>query len=752
MRFVKCIFQLSVLAAFFIAAHPCLSFSQSNLGGPDSNELRTISGRVEDSSGAALPRTLIQVRSSEGPLIESLHTNNRGEFSLNLPEGKYSISASLAGFASIDNRILEVTSANPPVSLMLEISSFREKVVVTATKTETPLAQIGNSTSVVSGEELASRSMFVLSDTLRDLAGISVAQSGGTGQLASLFLRGGESDYTKILVDGIIMNESGGAYNFANFSTLSIDRIELVRGPQSALFGSDAMGGVIQVFTRRGKSEGLSPKPSIAVEGGTYATLRYGAALEGSSERIDYFTSFSRFDADNNIDNASFNNTSITGNLGVKLAGKAELRAIFRSEAGRAGTPGPTEFGRPDLDAYYRFKNLAGSLAFTHRPTAWWTQKLSYAVNDSRQVNANLKDSGSYVPRYQGREAPNPRFDFTYYNLNETRRQKISYQGDFFLPGGHLLTAGADYEYQSGIVGDPSFDLVNASRNNFGSYVQNQWALKNRVFTTIGVRLDHNESFGLFASPRLSVALLARKPTGNSAIGMTRIKANFGLGIKEPTLLESYSTSIYYMGNPDLLPEKSTSFDAGIEQHFKSGRSVLELTFFHNHFRDQIGFAITDYATFAGSFFNIGKSRARGIEAALRQELFWNFEISGTYTFLDSEILESANDSDPAFAKGQWLFRRPRHSGSIDLRWKPGRLTLSASGLLVGSRVDSDYSGLGLTGNDGYGIFNILVNFRFFKGFSVYAALNNATNESYMEVLGYPALGRHFRIGLRAGI
>ena len=730
MRFKKPILLPSIFTALFFAEVfvPCVGGFTS--ASQNSVEIRTISGRVEDSSGALLPRALIQVHSVQGEVVATTYTNNRGEFSLDLPEGKYIISTSFAGFASIHDRILEVSASNLPVNLRLEISSFGEQIVVTATKTETPLAQIGNSTSVVSDEELSSKGVFLVGDALRDLAGISIVQSGGTGQLTSLFLRGGESDYTKVLVDGIPMNEPGGTFNFANLSTSSIDRIELVRGPQSALFGSDAMTGVLQIFTRRGESEGLSPKPSIVIEGGTYATLRYGAALEGSNEKMDYFASFSRYDTDNNVDNGSFNSTSITGNLGLDLSGKSELRAIFRSEAGRAGSPGPWDLEVPDLNAYYRFRNIAGTLAFVQRPTGLWTQKLSYAVNDSQQISAG--DS--------------------FQNLSQIRRHRIDYQSDLILPRGNLLTAGADYEHQSGFVGDPSVNPEDVTRNNFAGYIQDQLSLKNRFFTTVGVRLDHNGSFGFFASPRLSIALVARQSSVSSLPGMTKIKANFGLGIKEPSLLESYSTSIYYMGNPDLLPEKSNSFDVGIEQHFNSGRSIFELIYFQNHFRDQIGFAITDFETYAGSFFNIGKSRARGLETTLHQELPWDCEISGAYTFLDSEILEITNDFDPAFAKGQWLFRRPRHSGSIAFRWKPGRLTLELSTLLVGTRVDSDFLQLGSTRNKGYSVFNLLANYRLIGGMSIYAAVNNISDEYYMEALGYPALGRHFRIGLRAGL
>jgi outer membrane cobalamin receptor len=319
------------------------------------------------------------------------------------------------------------------------------------------------------------------------------------------------------------------------------------------------------------------------------------------------------------------------------------------------------------------------------------------------------------------------------------------------LPHGHLFTAGGDYERESGTVGDPQLNPLQAIRNNFGGYFQDQCSLRNRLFTAAGVRLERNDSFGFFAAPRLSMALLTHEPAQGSTLGLTKLKANFGLGIKEPSLIESFSTSPFFRGNPTLRPERAVSFDTGIEQHFGSGRNVVEIAYFENHFRNQIGFEVTDFSTFEGTFFNIGKTRARGVETVLRMDLDWHWEIAGAYTYMDSKVLESTNASDPAFAKGQELFRRPRNSGYLDLRWKPGRWTFGATGILVGSRVDSDYSYLGITRNDRYGILNLLASYSMGGGTFLFVTVNNALNASYMEVLGYPALRANFRVGIRKG-
>ncbi len=708
-----------------------------------------VTGFVVDESGAGLPRAKLEFRDRGGSVIASTQTNTKGEFALSVPEGSYIVDAMLAGFAPLLGQIVDVGPSPPPLMLTLRIPEVEHQIVVTATRTEAAVPQVGASMTILTREQLSRDGIATVAEALRKVPGLALVQSGGQGQLTSAFVRGGESDYTKVLLDGIPLNDPGGSYNFANLSATAIDRIEIVRGPQSALFGSDAIAGVIQIFTHRAREDGISPTPRLLLEGGTFSSFRYAGGVSGRGERLDYSTSFSRTDTDNDVLNGSFNEATFTVNAGFITSQKTALRAIFRSEAGRAGVPGPWAFRRPEPDEHFERRDLSGGLEFTHFAAISWNQKLSYTVNDSRQFSEDPGDSGSFVSEFEGHRAPFVSLDSPFQFLNHTSRQKINYQSDIVMPRGHLLTAGADYERESGTIGDPQ-SLTEAVRNNFGFFAQDQWAVQNRLFAAAGVRLENNDSFGFFAAPRLSLAFHAHQPSAGSALGLTKIKGNFGLGIKEPTLVESFSQSPFFRGNPDLRPEKSVSFDAGIEQHFGAGSSLLELTYFDNRFRDQVGFVTTDFTTFEGSFFNIGKTRARGVESALRLDLSPRWEAGGAYTFLNSRVLESTSP-DPVFAPGQELFRRPRHSGYVDLRWKPGSWTLGATAILVGRRVDSDFSGLGLTRNPGYGVLNLLLSHRLSDSISWFVLVNNALDKEYMEVLGYPALRAHFRIGLRAG-
>ncbi len=712
------------------------------------DERGKVTGMVVDQSGAPIPRAFVSIRSEAGQNLISALTDAEGRFDFELAEGKYELDAGASGMAPLQRQPLEVGAGMPPLTLTLSIPSITEQIVVTATRTDTLMAQLGSSTTVIRGVDLEREGIGSIADALRRTAGLHVVQSGIPGQLTSLFLRGGESDYIKVLIDGIPVNEPGGSFNFANLSPSSIDRIEIVRGPQSALFGSDAMAGVIQIFTKRGTAEGLGGRPHVAFEGGSFHTLRYEAGLDGKGESLDYSASFARLDTDNNVRNGSYNNETISGNLGYQFTPNARLRAVFRSDAGRAGVPGQWGFHRPDPDQFYRHRSLAGGITFTHLATPRWAQTLSYTIHDSREYSENA-DSGSYVARYGSRVSA-PQYDFPYETLSLSRRQKIEYQTEHTISHALLVSAGVEVERETGSVGEPG--SPGAKRVNYGGFLQEQWFLHRDFFVSLGVRLEHNESYGFSASPRVSVAWLVNQPSKSGALGLTKIRANYGLGTKEPTLVESSSRSPYFPGNPDLEAERSLSFDVGIEQQFRNGEGFAEVTYFDNRFRNQIGFVVTDFTTFTGSFFNIGRTRARGMEINFRQTVAKDWQVAGSYTFLDSLILENQAVIDPIYAPGSPLPRRPRHTGSLGLKWMPGRWTLGAAGTVVGSRPDTDFLGLGLQRSRGYGFLDLLLSFRLLSGVTVFAVVNNALDRSYMEVLGYPALPARFRIGLRTDL
>jgi vitamin B12 transporter len=229
----------------------------------------------------------------------------------------------------------------------------------------------------------------------------------------------------------------------------------------------------------------------------------------------------------------------------------------------------------------------------------------------------------------------------------------------------------------------------------------------------------------------------------------TTLRASAGMGVKEPSFLESYGESFYAQGNPDLDPERSTTLDVGVEQRLFASRLRASLTYFHHDYEDQIAYSVVDYTTFQGSYVNLAHTRAQGLEMALEARPVPVLSLSGQYTFLDGEILESPSDFDPVYAAGQPLLRRPKHQGSLGAvlslpRWSAG-VTLA----LVGERTDSDFVGLGLTTNPGYARLDARLRVRLVGALEAYVVADNLLDEEYQEALGYPALGRAVRAGLR---
>jgi outer membrane cobalamin receptor len=314
------------------------------------------------------------------------------------------------------------------------------------------------------------------------------------------------------------------------------------------------------------------------------------------------------------------------------------------------------------------------------------------------------------------------------------------------------MTFLADWDGERALLDNRlSAAVTGASRDNVGWSVQHQ-ALWRRAFVTVGGRVERNDSFGTAAVPRGSIVFVARSASG--AVGETKLKASAGLGIKEPTVLESFSPSPFFRGNPDLNPERSRSVEAGIEQRFADSRAKVDLTWFDNRFTDRISTRTTNPATFEAQYFNIGLSRARGAELAIDVAPVTSLRGRASYTFVASTIIESTAPNNVVLQPGNWLFRRPRHSGVIGATWERNRLMIDVNGVVIGRYVDSDFSSLRppLLENPGYTTWDARAAYRISKPFKVFVAIDNLGNADYMEPLGYQALQRAVRVGLRVGL
>lgn len=713
----------------------------------------TISGVVVDSTRAVLPRASVRLLDRTGNEVGKRLTDSDGRFRFDsTPSAPYRVEASLTGFRS------KAVSAEPgsELQIVLEVAPVREYVAVTADRTETPTSLTGAATTVLDQRDIEDRQQLLASSVLQSSPGVMVARTGGLGNVTSVFVRGGESNYNKILLDGIPLNEPGGTFEFSNLAEEDIDRIEVVRGPQSALFGSDAMASTIQFFSHRGNLENVRPRVSLGFEAGKFQTLRGRAGLSGGYRRFDYALGWSRLETDNQEPNNAFHNSTLSSNFGLGLGKNTTARLILRGDFGRVGTPGATAFERPDSDAFFRKADGYAGFALQNRTSSRWNQRLTYTFARTRQVSRDLLIDPPYTPTFKGHTAPFQFSDFRFDFLNDAKREHFGYQSDVTLgsvgrgTGQHLVTFAFDWDGEHAFIADRLAGTMptRAERNNFGGTFQDQ-AIWGRVVLTNGFRVEDNGSFGKTVVPRSSVAYLVRQH--GEAFGATKLKFNFGLGIKEPTFTQSFSPSLSFAGNPNLRPERARSFDYGIEQRLWRDRAKLELNGFTNLDRELIAFQTTSFTPFRGSFFNIAQSRADGAEVIVEVAPYKDVRIGGNYTFLQGVIERSSRPTSPVFREGQELFRRPKHSGSVFASWDWKQFTVTSNTIFVGRRVDSDFSSLvpPIISDPSYTKWDIVWNYRSGHRITYFSIFENVLNQRYMEALGFPALRASYRAGAR---
>ncbi len=732
---------------------PLLVFLFSFLMGTIAAKAATLQGTVLDAKGAAIPGATVRLLRVRGKGIARTVTDERGQFLFHgLSPGTYTVKAFLAGFR-------EATAEVRPgikVRLVLPVAPLHERVVVTATRTPAATSQIGASVSVITRKQIVDENMPLVSSLLQAVPGVTVTRNGAPGGVTTLFVLGGDSDYNKVLLDGIPLNLPGGAYDFSALTTNDLQRVEVVRGANSALFGSDAMTSVIQLFTRQGSTEMKRPHFSFSGEGGKNSTWNGRGSVTGGYGPLDYSVEGGRFSTDNQVPNDFFHVSTISGNFGLRLGKATTLRVIAMGNASLAGTPGQTAFGPPINDATYRQRDGYGAFSIHNQTTSSWDQQLTYTYSRSRAISLDLGLDPPFTPSYDGHTAAYPYYDFATNYLDDEWIDHASYQSNWEgAPfggkfGQHVDTFAFDWDGEHGFLVDRFSQQAptSAQRNNFGYTFQDQ-TLWGRLSLGNGVRIDDNGSFGTVVVPRSSLAYLLRN--GRGFWGPTTLKFNFGLGVKEPSFLESYANTPYFVGNPNLAPERARTLDYGVDQRFWGGRAKLELDGFDNLFRDQIAFETTNYQTFSGTYFNIGRASAKGGEVSLEIVPMKGLRAVGSYTYLDSVVLDSGNPTTPALQAGDWLLRRPRHSGSVQVFWNWKRMNIASTTVFVGRRQDSDFVGLEppLLWNNGYTDSNLSWSYRSSFHITYYGVVENLFNQKYMEVLGYPALKLTYRAGLR---
>ncbi len=738
----------------------------------------SLHGTVTDASGAIISKARVVIRNQSGFVVRSGASNERGEFSFdNLTAGDYLLTIEADGLAQIGGaEKFRIDAAREhSVTIKLQVAAIRDALIVSATRTETSASESPSSTYVVSVNELNRAQRVSVLDALRASPGVNVVQTARRGGVTSLFVRGGESDYTKVLVDGVPVNDAGGAFDLADLTTGNAERVELVRGAQSALYGSDAMSGVLQFITRRGTTS--APELELEAEGGSFAFNRQAARLAGANNGFDYSLSFARLRTEGRGKNDDYQNRTASANLGYRFSERTQLRLTVRNENSGLGVPGATARYFNDPDERAKRRRIATGLRLDDQTTRRWHQSASFVFAES--------DYQSFDPVAQDLTQPNtPKDtsflfnDFASYFSNHQRRRGLRYQSDLVLPANNLLSAGIEWEQEravfvSGFVGT---DRNVPKRRNVGAFVQDQFAYANRLLLTAGLRIENNRAelparfrsglssagsaaftgnpgFGTKLTPKVSAVFFARR--GGNTAGTTKLRASYGEGIKAASLVEAFSPSPFFLGNPGLRPERARSFDTGVEQLFLNERLRLEATYFENRFRDQIIF-VSDPATFGPiklsnglltSFINNDRARARGLELGLTARPTRHLSFGGNYTLTASTLVE-ARDAQSEI--GLPLLRRPKHSGSLNVAWSGEKFEANLDAFLIGQRRDVDPVTFSRTAyNDGYAKVDLAGAYRLTPRVSAFARIENLLNQNYQEVLGYPAYRLNFSAGMR---
>jgi vitamin B12 transporter len=698
-------------------------------------------GTLRTREGQPLPGVLVTIT---GPETRTLVTGPDGRYEASaLPAGAYRLAVSEPGFVLAPEPVANLVAEPVSLDLVLAPAPVREQVLVAATRGEATSSTLGASVSVLDREAIESRASSSYLHLVQDLPGVAVARTGGLGSQGSMFVRGGESRFARILVDGVPVNTPGGFYDFGGTLPFDYERVEVVRGAVSSLYGTDALAGVVNVVTRRAEP-GQTPDFRVSGEGGSFSTWQGGLASSGRTSGFDWNAGLFRLETDNEVPNNAFEQTAGIASLGAAVGADTTLRATLRAEDGTVGTPGQVAFGRPDLDASSERTDVVAGAQLRHArgPVV---HQLTAGVATTDQLSLDPVDSGCYTPTDGTVTGAFPFCDFPDPDgfQNDTTRASFGYQLEAQVGSRHLLAAGVDVERETGELGDRGGDLLSPSRTNGGVYVQDRVVLGQRLFLTVGGRLEHNDSFGWKAVPRASLALRLGQAQA------TILRASGGAGIKEPDFYQSFGQSFFAKGNPDLKPERSVTFDFGIEQRLLDSRLRTEATYFHHEYKDQIAYAILDFSTFEATYVNLGKTRAQGLELKAEAVPTPLLSLFAAYTLTDGEVLVSSSDFDPVYAAGQSLLRRPKHQGSFTLQLGTDRLSGAFTVVAVGERADSDFLGMGLTRNEGYTRVDARVRGRVTRGLEAFVVAENLFDEEYQEALGYPALGLSVRAGLR---
>ncbi|MCP1547558.1 MULTISPECIES: TonB-dependent receptor plug domain-containing protein [Methylorubrum] len=624
-------------------------------------------------------------------------------------------------------------TAAPFAAAPAGVETTLDEISVAATGVPTPTAQVGSSVTVLTERTLEQQQRRTVPDALQQVPGLNVVQTGGPGGQTSVFIRGANSNHTKVLIDGIDATDpsnGNGSFDFGQLLTDDLARIEVLRGPQSGLYGSDAIGGVISFTTKRGEGPA---RASLRLEGGSFGTFNQSGRISGAENGFDYSVSVAHFRAaatpvtppdlvpfGRPIHPNFYDNETVSAKFGYQFTDTFRINSVTRFINSRLLLTGDDFSTFPAAPAAFR-SEAAVQQIFT-RNEAEWTPFAGFhnilAINYSNLFN-----------RQQGPLDPLATPDGTT-GLGE--RTRFEYRGDYLLSPGNIVLFGAQRDEESLFTTSPGSvpDSLRARNGNTAGYGEVQLTPFNRAFLVANLRHDENDQFGPATTFRVA-------PSYILPFTDTRLKGSVGTGFKAPTLSQLYQSfpAFNFFANPNLKPEESLGYDAGFEQPL-GDRVLVGATYYRNDFTN----LINTNASFTSNE-NVGKAVSYGAEAfaSVRFTETLSGRVDYTNTVTKNEITN------------QELLRRPRHKGSATAFWNPSPgLSFSGTVIVLGSFVDGnrDFSVPRLK-NPGFTLVNLAVNYDVSETVSVFGRIDNLFDRRYENPTGFLGPGLAVYGGVR---
>jgi vitamin B12 transporter len=683
-----------------------------------------VRGRVTDALGKAVPGARVQLI-ERGKVAAIGYADADGAYEIRSADaGRFALLGSSAGFLpSIGEDFYGGATDVMQRDVVLSSVSVQQAVSVTATEIPTPVPQLTAPVTVIPGSQLATQAGVV--DPLRQEPGVFMVQTGQGGGVTSLFLRGGNSTANLVLVDGIPAEDVGGTFDYGTVSSTAIDRIEVYRGPDSAIYGTDAGAGVVSIETPRGYT--LEPVLNYSGDAGTLHQYRNEVTVGGTYSKLDYFGAFSRYDTSNALPNDEFHATTEAANIGYSFNGNADVRFTIRNTDAAQGLPGAYDFYNITNTAKQGDQDLFSGLTAEYRTADNWHNLVRYGIARKREQETQFGNVGNPITFYPGTP-----YEFTEYFGNvvnirgangytatgqvafltgtddqSSNRDQLYYQSDWSKSPAFTVLFGFRYDNERGSYNNAEYaEHEVIQRTNFEYNLQFQGELfKDRFFYSLGGAIEKNHLYGIAGTPRIGFAYVPVRPSSKWFHG-TRLRANAATGVQEPTLALEYNslyTQLLEAGDTQAIEQyhigpqgaqRSRTYDVGVDQDIKGEKLVLRAGYFHNMFDHQLegvdssalaqyfgigmpcGDTVCPFDSIYEAYVNSLAYRAQGAELELQWQPTSHWMVRGGYTYLATVVLQSFASDAVAANQGT-----PTENPNI-----PG-VPIGAESPLVGARV-----------------------------------------------------------------